>query len=146
MKNATHILSSLRHQPQFKKLTHFECIKRIQTLFPPHLQRLVLYGYIRNQILYFVLNHPGAKQEFDIIIGSIKAPLKHYTPPECSDTSFSDIRAYVSHKRPLSETKKRPTVYQFHERSLGNFSNGTRHQTLHNIIENIRQIIHESKH
>ena len=117
MKNASHILSSLQHRPQFKKLVRFACIKRIQTLFPPHLQRLVRYGYIHNKILYYVLSHPGAKQEFDNIIDSIKMPLKLHLPKECTGVGFNDIRAYVTHKRPAPPALRHPTSYYFKERS-----------------------------
>ena len=147
MKNASHILSSLRHKPQFKKLANFHCIQRIKMLFPPHLQRLVRYGYLHNNILYYVLSHPGAKQEFDIIIGSIKTPLKLYPPEECSDVTWSDIRAFVSHKRPRgSVLKKVPTVYDYKERSLAEFTNNTKHEKLHSIIERIRNIIDDRTH
>ena len=92
MKNASHILASLRRKPSFSKLARFECIRRIEGLFPPHLRRLIRYGYLHNNILYFVLSHPGAKQEFDNIIASIKAPLKEYTPAECTQGAPDDIR------------------------------------------------------
>ncbi len=146
MKNASHILSSLRHKPQFKKLANFNCIQRIKMLFPPHLQRLVRYGYFHNNILYYVLSHPGAKQEFDLIIGSIKTPLKLYPPQECSEVIWSDIRAFVSHKRSLSAPKTVPTVYDYKERSHAKFTNNTRHEKLHRIIEQIRKIINAREH
>jgi len=146
MKNATHILSTLRHKPQFKKLGNFQCIQRIQMLFPPHLQRLIRYGYIHNKILYYVLSHPGAKQEFDIIIGSIKTPLKQHPPQECSTITWSDIRAFVSHKRPPKPFRKIPSVYQYKERSAARFTNETSHKKLHSIIEQIRQNIHVTEH
>jgi len=111
-------------------------------LFPPHLQRLVRYGYLHNNILYYVLSHPGAKQEFDLIIGSIKTPLKLHPPEECSGMQWNDIRAFVSHKRPPRNVlKKVPTVYDYKERSHAAFTNKTKHAKLHRIIEQIRNII-----
>ncbi len=146
MKNASHILASLRQKPSFSKLARLECIRRIEGLFPPHLQRLIRYGYIHNNILYFVLSHPGAKQEFDNIIASIKAPLKHYTPPECSNGAPDDIRAFVSHKA-LAETKtergwERRSEVQYIERSKALFENPASHPELHRLIERIREHIH----
>jgi hypothetical protein len=143
MKNAMHILTHLRHQPRFKKLAHYDCINKVQKLFPPHLQRLVRYGYIRNNILYFVLSHPGGKQEFDSIIGSIKTPLKLHPPLECRETAFNDIRAFVSYKASFKPAAKNPTVYRYHERSEGSFANRARDEKLRSIIESIRAIIHD---
>jgi hypothetical protein len=143
MKNAMHILTHLRHQPQFKKLAHYDCISTVKKLFPPHLQRLVRYGYIRNNILYFVLSHPGGKQEFDNIIGSIKTPLKLHPPLACQEAPFDDIRAFVSYKAPAKPAAKNPTVYRYHERAEGSFANRARDERLHSLIESIRTIIHD---
>ncbi len=143
MKNAAKILSHLQHQPQFNKLTQFACIKKVQRLFPPHLQKMVLYGYIRNDILFFALAHPGAKQEFDIILDSIKTPLKAYPPKECNGTAINDIKAFVSHKPRLRFTETKPAQQLYHERAQGGFTNNIHAPKLHNIIEEIRTIIHD---
>ena len=147
MKNASHILASLRQKPSFSKLARYECIRRIEGLFPPHLQRLIRYGYFHNDILYFVLSHPGAKQEFDNIIASIKAPLRRYTPPECPPDGPKDIRAFVTHKgatKPSEEgAPARRSEVHYAERAKGRFANGASHPELHRLIERIREHIHD---
>jgi len=114
----------------------------VQKLFPPHLQKMIRFGYIRNGILFFVFNHPGAKQEFDIIIDSIKTPLKSYPPQECARSSFTDIRAFVTHKQPAAQIHQRSTQVYYHERSNGIFVNPASDPKLHDIIESIRKSIH----
>lgn len=147
MKNASHILASLRQKPSFSKLARYECIRRIRGLFPPHLQRLVRYGYFHNDILYFVLSHPGAKQEFDNIIASIKAPLKQYTPPECPQGGPKDIRAFVTHmqaEKSADETGlQRKTEAHYTERAEGRFENTLSDPQLHRLLERIREHIHD---
>ena len=147
MKNASHILASLRQKPTFSKLARHECIRRIQGLFPPHLQRLIRYGYFHNGILYFVLSHPGAKQEFDNIIASIKAPLRQYTPPECRQNVPEDIRAFVTHQRstgtPSETGLQRHSEALYAERAEGRFENTASHPELHRLIERIREHIHD---
>jgi len=147
MKNASHILASLRQKPSFSKLARYECIRRIEGLFPPHLKRLIRYGYFHNNILYFVLSHPGAKQEFDNIIASIKAPLKQYTPPECGQGGPEDIRAFVTHRAaaPRSEDAgfARDSEAHYRERAGGRFDNQTRHPELHRLIERIKEHIRD---
>jgi len=147
MKNASHILASLRQKPSFSKLARHECIRRIQGLFPPHLQRLIRYGYFHNGILYFVLSHPGAKQEFDNIIASIKAPLRQYTPPECVNEGPLEIRAFVTYQRVETPSEvqglQRRSEALYHERAEGRFENPATHPELHRLIERIREHIHD---
>jgi hypothetical protein len=147
MKNASHILASLRQKPTFSKLARYECIRRIEGLFPPHLQRLIRYGYFHNEILYFVLSHPGAKQEFDNIIASIKAPLRQYTPPECLQCAPKDIRAFVTHRRTADAGTaaglQRDSEAHYAERAEGHFQNRATHPELHRLIERIREHIHD---
>lgn len=142
MKNASHILALLQQRPTFSKLARFECIRRVRELFPPHLQRLIRYGYIHNNTLYFVLSHPGAKQEFDNIIASIKAPLRQYTPAECAQNPFGDIRAFVKHApAAVQPTGLKITAPHYHERANGTFENRSGHPKLHALIERIRMHI-----
>lgn len=141
MKNSAQILSHLQHKPQFSKLSQFKCIQSVQKLFPPRLQKMIRYGYIRNDILFFVFTHPGAKQEFDIIAESIKTPLKSHPPASCRDCSFTDIKTFVSHKPlPRHETDRKPQE-RYKERAAGNFTNSVSNEKLHDIIENIRALI-----
>ena len=144
MKNSAQVLSHIVHQPQYKKLTQHQCINAIKALLPPHLQTMVSFAYVKHKVLYFVLTHPGAKQEFDIIIASIKTPLKQYPPQKCQEMDFDDIRAYVSHKPLTKMTEvKKETVPLYEERSSGDFENSVKDERLHNIIEKIRASIHD---
>jgi len=145
MKNSAQVLSHIVNQPQYKKLGQHQCIAAVQALLPPHLQTMVTFAYVRHKVLYFVLNHPGAKQEFDIIITSIKAPLKLYPPEKCKEMEFEDIRAYVSHKPAQKSAPQKETVPYYEERSDGTFENPVKDKRLHEIIEKIRQSIEHHK-
>ncbi len=142
MKNSAQVLSHIVNQPQYKKLAQHQCIAAIRSLLPPHLQAMVAFAYVKHKVLYFVLSHPGAKQEFDIIIASIKTPLKLHPPQKCRELDFDDIRAYVSHK-PLQKEAvfERETVPLYHEQSDGSFENSVKDEKLHDIIEKIRKAI-----
>jgi len=143
MKNCAHILSHLQHQPQFSKLSQYACIKSVQKLFPPHLQNLIRFGYIRNGILYFVFTHPGAKQEFDIIAESIKTPLRRHPPASCTNITFSDIKGFVSHTPPAVSELPPKNTERYKERSEGRFINNVSNEKLHAMIEAIRTVIHD---
>ena len=142
MKNSTQILSHLQHQPQFSKLSQYACIKSVQKLFPPHLQRMIRYGYIRNGVMFFVFAHPGAKQEFDIIAESIKTPLKTHPPASCRNCPFTDIKGFVTHRPAHFAATPRPAEERYRERAQGEFTNPVSNEKLHALIESIRAIIH----
>ena len=141
MKKAFEIIDSLQNKPQFGKLNSHKCIKRVIKLFPLHLQEMVLFGYVNKNIITFVLSHPGAKQEFNTIIESIKTPLKLYPPDVCEGIDFDEIKAYVDfnfHKKEFFTYKEPP---RYEERSHAKFKNSIKNDKNYNILENIRDII-----
>ena len=146
MKNSAQVLSHIVHQPQYKKLVQHQCIDAVKALLPPHLQTMVRFAYVKHKVLYFVLSHPGAKQEFDIIITAIKTPLKRYPPQKCSEMSFEDIRAYVSHAPQETQTEfERHSEPLYEERASGDFSNPVTDEKLHRVIEKIRNTIKQNQ-
>jgi len=141
MKNSNQLVSHLRSQSAFAPLSNIPCINAVKDLLPPRLHRFILFGYIRHNIVFFALNHPGAKQEFDNIINSIKLPLKQIPPMACSKFKIYDIKAFVSYKtslRPSTDTLKE---VQFEERSVAQFDNNLEDKKLHQLAEEIRDII-----
>ncbi len=142
MKNSAQVLSHIVNQPQYKKLFQHQCLDAIKSLMPPHLQNMVSFAYVKHKVLYFVLNHPGAKQEFDIIISSIKTPLRLYPPEKCKEMVFEDIRAYVSHTPPVKINDIQiDHEVTYEERATGTFSNTIKNEKLHKLFEKIRQEI-----
>ena len=144
MKNSKQLVSHLRSQSAFAPLSNLSCIEAIKELLPPRLHRFILFGYIRHNIVFFALNHPGAKQEFDNIINSIKTPLKRMPPVSCKKFEIFDIRAFVSHKKTLKFSVSKPPEIQFEERSKAEFENNIEDKKLHQVIEEIRDIIKHS--
>lgn len=144
MKNSEQLISHFRSQSAFAPLKNLACIDAVKELLPPRLHKFILFGYIRHNTVFFALNHPGAKQEFDNIINSIKTPLRNIPPLACKNTEIYDVRAFVSHKKPLSFTKSVPKEMHYNERSQGEFQNSIENETLHNVFEEIRSIIKDS--
>lgn len=146
MKNSTDIIKNLQNQPQFSKLSHFSCIKKIQSLFNAPLQKMVKFAYIKNKTLFFVLNHPGAKQEFDNNIQSIKSALKFVTPDECKEFLIDDIKAFVTHTPSfalgMSQIKK-DTAPSYPERASGTLEVTIHDEKLNQLIKSIFDIIKE---
>ncbi len=145
MKNAYDIISSIQNRPQFSKLSRYKCIDTIRSSFSRPLQKMIKFAYIKNDTLFFVLNHPGAKQEFDNNIQSIKSALKFVQPKECQEFSITDIKAFVSHT-PMNKTSitakvKEPETYP--ERATGTFEIKTQDEKLRSLLESIRALIKE---
>ena len=141
MKNVSDILKNLQSQPQFSKLNHFECIKKIESLFSAPLQKMVKFSYIKNRTLFFVLNHPGAKQEFDNNIDSIKSALKFVTPTECQGIEFDEIKAFVTHT-PRQQRSFQPTTKQtYKERASGTLPVNLKDEKLNKLVRSIFEII-----
>ncbi len=145
MKNSSDILNSLQNKPQFSKLSHYKCIYKIQSAFSEPLQKMIKFAYIKNNTLFFVLNHPGAKQEFDNNIQSIKSALKFHTPVECSHETITDIKAFVTHtpslhKNTIAKPKK---IIAYKERATGNFEILVHDEKLKELMLSIQKIIKE---
>lgn len=144
MKNSKQLVSHLRAQSAFAPLSNLTCINAVKELLPERLHRFILFGYIRHNILFFALNHPGAKQEFDNIINSIKVPLKKIPPLACKKFEIEDVRAFVSHKKSLNFSVTKPEVIRYKERSSALFENPIEDKKLHQVIEEIREIIQKT--
>jgi hypothetical protein len=144
MKNAQHIILSLQDHASFAKLAQVHCIQTVQNLLLPSVQRYILFGYIKNDTLFFVFNHNAGKQEFDNNIQSIKSALRLHTPKECVKMP-KDIKGFVSHKF-LKATQPffvgSSTPLHFHERARGEFTNSVKDTRLSMLFEEIRTIVH----
>ncbi len=145
MKNASQIILSLQNKPQFSKLSRYQCIGRIESLFVPSLQKMIKFSYIKNDTLFFVLAHPAGKQEFDNNIQNIKSALKFHMPHECENTPLQDIKAFVTHtpiKQPQTPTKIDAT---YKERATGNFHINIEDPKLEALVQSIQAIIKAKK-
>lgn len=142
MKNASQIINSIQSKPQFSKLSKYKCIQRIQNIFTPALQRMIKFSYIKNDTLFFVLNHPAGKQEFDNNIQSIKSALNLHTPDECKDTKIDDIKAFVTHTptKPVQIEKIKEDI-RYPERASGDFKIDISDDRLSSLVKSIQNII-----
>lgn len=144
MKTANQIINSIQSRPQFYKLLHYKCIKIVQSMFTPPIQRMINFSYIKNRTLFFVFNHPVGKQEFDNNIHSIKSALKFYMPQECKECDnnlFDDIKAFVTHTPKRKDQAPQEIKQVYKERSSGNFEININDEKLNLLIKSIQNII-----
>jgi len=149
MKNASQIITTLQHKPQFSKLTESVCINRLKSSLLPSIQHNIKYGYIKNSTLYFVLTTRLNKLDVDNIINTIKMILK--SPMilesekfiECLGKDINDVKLYTDHK-PLKNFK--PFTTESHsltypERATGEIEISIKDDKLNQLAKSILEII-----
>ena len=144
MKKSSNIINHLKNQPLYSKLQTVKCFEKIRSLLPPRLSNAILFIYIKNDILFFVLNHPGYKMEFNYNVNLIKGVLKELKKREsiCKDLIFKDIKTFVSNKIDIEEDKnKLEKKLTYKERATGNFEIKTDNENLKQTFKNIQNII-----
>lgn len=144
MKKSSNIINHLKNQPLYSKLKTVKCFEKIRSLLPPRLSNAILFIYIKNDILFFVLNHPGYKMEFNYNVNLIKGVLKELKKREsiCKDLIFKDIKTFVSNKIDIEEDKnKLEKKLTYKERATGNFEIKTDNENLKQTFKNIQKII-----
>ena len=145
MKTAQEIISHLINKPQNSKIIQKGCIDKLISLLPPHLANAVMFTYIKNRTLFFVLNHPGLKMEFNYKHNLIKSLLNKIKDIDlkCQIIEVDEIKSFVSNKikPPLAEPK--PTL-TYKERSSGKFNNQATSDELKELFEKIKNTIQNS--
>ena len=144
MKNASQIINSIQNKPQFSRLSKYSCIDKIKSIFTPVLQKMIKFGYFKGDTLFFVLNHPAGKQEFDNNIESIKSALNFHMPQECNQNQFGDIKAFVTHTPTKKAPQKKVTKVIYKERALGNFEINIKNEKLNTLVQSIQKIIKDN--
>ena len=148
MKKANYIISHLKTKPYLKNLQHIDCYNQLLALLPKNISNNTKFLYQKNDILFFVLNHPGIKMEFNYKSNLIKSILKKLIDvhPECNFMKSKEIKAFISNKTTENRAdsfKKRPLRYN--EQSNGDFINMAKNREISKIIEEIRKTISRQK-
>ncbi len=143
MKRSDKIIAHLTRKPLFQKIGEKKCVEKIIAVLPPHLQKAVMFTYIKNGTLFFVLNHPGMKMEFNYKITLIKTLLKKIKDidPLCADMQIADVRAFVTNKIDFDPPPPPPSKFRYKERAKGTFYNFAVHPELKALFAQIKEEI-----
>ncbi len=145
MKTAKSIIEHLKHHPQNSKVLEIACYEKVKAMLPPHLAKAVLFIYKKNQTLYFVLNHPGMKMEFNYkhsLIKNLLNKLKDFDE-NCKDIAITEIKSFVSNKIQAKKVIKPVIRRYYREKATGSFENKAQNEELKAIFENIRTFLTE---
>ena len=143
MKNSQKIIAHIVKKPYFHKIGEKKCIERLISLLPPQLQKAVMFTYIRSGTLFFALNHPGLKMEFNYKITLIKSLLKKikYLDENCKEVEVTDVRAFVSNKIAPPPPPQIVTNFTYRERATGRFYNFATDPKLKALFQAIKEDI-----
>ena len=145
MKSSNEIISHIISAPSMKKINSHYCFEKIKSLLPKHLSSAVLFMYQKNDTLFFVLNHPGIKMEFNYKVTLIKSLLNKVKEidKKCANLEIKEIKSFVSNKIKLSPPASL-TIPIYKERAKGDFENLAKDEEIRKIIEQIREEIYKS--
>ncbi|MCH9812413.1 MAG: hypothetical protein K0U47_00525 [Epsilonproteobacteria bacterium] len=141
MKTSKEIISHLINKPQHSQITQKQCIDKLISLLPPTLGRAIMFTYIKNRTLFFVLNHPGLKMEFNYKHNLIKSLLNKIKDIDlnCQKLEIDKINSFVSNKvTPKPTLYKKTDTLRYKERASGEFDNLASTDELKALFEQIK--------
>ena len=153
MKNASQIINTLQHKPQFSKLLESKCVDRLKASLLLSVQNNIKYGYVRNEVLTFVLTTRLNKLDVDNIINTIKmilnSPmiLESENFLECMDVEIKDVKIYVepSPKKRVALFSTNTHSQTYPERASGEIKVGIEDEKLNLLAKSILEIIKAKK-
>ncbi|WP_281950449.1 hypothetical protein [Nitrosophilus kaiyonis] len=132
--------------PNTKKLNEHRCFNKILSLFPKNLKNHILFCYIKNQIIFFVTDHPAIKMEINynkkLINELLNIAKKNFS--ECKELDIREFKVFVSNKIVQNKKETKPILY-YSEKSNGDFIISTNFKELKDIFEKIKSKIKENK-
>ena len=145
MKDSKSIISHLIQHPSMKKYEQMRCYDQLLRLLPKSFTSMVRFVYTKNETLFFVLNHPCAKMEFNYKRNLIKSLLKEIQAhfPECTCLEIKDVQAFVTNQ-PASEEEQpiqRHSHIVYEEQASGHFPVQCSDPTLLALFESIKETI-----
>ncbi|NPA82396.1 MAG: hypothetical protein GXO31_07280 [Epsilonproteobacteria bacterium] len=148
MKSSKEIIAQLTSKPYMRKISYHHCFNKLKSLLPKHLSDAILFIYIKNNTMFFALNHPGMKMEFQYKQNLLKSLLQNLMKldPQCSNLedlkSVKQIKSFISNKSlPPIQNISSITVRRYKERARGKFINFATDREIKKIFEQIRKEI-----
>jgi len=144
MKSSEKIIAHISGKPLFQKIGQKKCFEKVIALLPPHLAKAVMFTYVKNQTLFFVLNHPGLKMEFNYKITLIKSLLKKIKDidPNCKNMQIHEVKAFVTNKIDFNPPPPPPpSKFTYKERATGRFYNFATNPKLKKLFQEIKEEI-----
>ncbi len=148
MKSASEVLGHVLESPLFEKMNDYRAIAYFIRLMPPSIKMGIAFGYRKNNVLFFALKRSGFQQEFYNKNNVLNQMLKKYQEEKGVLVGVDKIQTFVKRSLYQEEIKKnaanKPTQ-NYGELSAGTFENLATVEKIHEIFEEIREIILRNK-
>ena len=132
-----------------KKYEQMRCYDRLLSLLPKSFTSMVRFVYTKNETLFFVLNHPCAKMEFNYKRNLIKSLLKQVQThfPECSCLHVNEVQAFVTNQKSEEEAlivSANSDIF-YAEQATGAFETLCEDEKLRSLFEAIKETIAKNR-
>ncbi len=146
MKHANTILSHIQSLPQFKLLKSHYCYQKFISSLNPRFQKAIAFVYVRDEILYVALSHPGFKMEMSYQKEILLSILYILTKQEkrCQLIKAKKVIFFNSkHISIIKEKKIESTVPHYQEMASGEFTIESEDSDIRRAFEAIKNSINE---
>ena len=127
-----------------KKYEQMCCYNKLLSLLPKSFTSMIRFVYTKNETLFFVLNHPCAKMEFNYKRNLIKSLLNQIKThcPECASFDVKDIQCFLTNRTETEAIEIPDSSVTYNEQAQGNFENHCDEENLRALFEEIRAHLH----
>ena len=140
MKKASDIISHLLDSPCFSEISLRKNIQAFVYCLPFSLRRGIAFFYVKENVLFFALNHPAFLQEFNYKMPTIKSALKQYQQLKSELLEIAGIKAFVAKTLTLKPPVNLSESF-YGELACGDFENLAKDKEIFEKFEKIREII-----
>ncbi|CAA6808045.1 MAG: Unknown protein [uncultured Campylobacterales bacterium] len=146
MKNTKRLLHELSYKKEFNKLNTYYVINKVKELLPSHLSSSIAFMYVKDNTLFFAMDHQAKRVELEykkqMILGWLKQIAKQKPKYEFV-LKVKNIKAFVIYKTMQKQKPKISLIYE--ERSSGDFPIKTNNDKISKILDNIKKLIQKLK-
>ncbi len=145
MKRANEILNRVKQNPYFKSVQKYSCYNRLLELMPRRFAKAIAFFYIKNNILFGALSHPGYKMELNYNKDLVKALLNQLSSMdiECKEVfkDVKDIKFFVSKFHTPAPMLTSQSVPKYQELAKGEFEILAKDSDIKALFEKIKEDI-----
>ncbi len=145
MKSVNEILNRVKQTPKFKFIQKYSCYNKLLELMPPRFSKSISFFYIKNNILFGALSHPGYKMELNYNKDLIRDLLKDLSSfdIDCKEVfkDINEIKFFVSKFSSPAPVISSNSTPRYQELAKGEFEINIKNSKLKEIFERIREDI-----
>ena len=145
MKRASEILNRVKQTPYLKSVQKYSCYNKLLELMPPRFAKAIAFFYIKNNILFGALSHPGYKMELNYNKDLVKGLLNQIASfdLECKEIfkEVQEIKFFVSKFHTPAPLVLSSSIPRYQELAKGEFKILAQDPDIKTLFEKIKEDI-----